>query len=71
MKSIFAVSVAAGVLALAGCNQSPTEQKADAIEQNAEDTADALEEKSDTTSSEAVEEGLENRADEVRDAGAN
>ena len=43
MKIIATGLAAASLIAVAGCNQSPTEQKADAVEQNAEDTADMIE----------------------------
>jgi hypothetical protein len=42
MKLVTTVSIAIGLGALAACNQSPQEQKADNIEANAENTADAV-----------------------------
>ena len=39
MKIITTLAVAVGLVGLAACNQSPTENKADQIEANAENTA--------------------------------
>ena len=40
MKITTTLAVAVGLLGLAACKQSPTENKADQIEANAENTAD-------------------------------
>ena len=69
MKLITSLSVAVGLAALAACNQSPQEQKADNIEANAEMTADNLEEMADNATTEATENSLENQADATRAAG--
>lgn len=64
---IFAVTV--GLMGLAACNNSPTEQAADNIEANAEMTADNLEEMADNASTDARENSLENSADVTREQG--
>src|SRR5688572_23596342 len=69
MKITTTLAVAAGLAALAACNQSPQEQTADNIEANAEMTADNLEEMADETANDATEENLENAADATREAG--
>ena len=71
MKLITSLSVAVGLAALAACNQSPQEQKADNIEANTEMTADNLEEMADNATTEATENSLENQADATRAAGEN
>ena len=62
MKIIATIAVTIGLGALAACNQSAQEQKADNIEANAEMTAD-------NATTEATEQGLENQADATRAAG--
>ena len=69
MKITRTLAVAAGIAALAACNQSPQEQAADNIEANAEMTADNLEEAADNAPTEATEDALENQADAIREAG--
>jgi hypothetical protein len=69
MRIMTALAVAAGVAALAACNESPQEQQADNIEANAEMQADNLEEAADNATTEASEESLENQADATREAG--
>lgn len=71
MKTMTALVVAAGVAALAACNNSPREQAADNIEANAEMAADNLEEVADNASTEAAEDSLENQADATREMGEN
>ncbi|MDQ3246420.1 MAG: hypothetical protein M3Q52_05935 [Pseudomonadota bacterium] len=71
MKMIKAFVVAAGLVGLAACNNSPEEQAADNIEANAEMTADNLEEAADNAGSEMTEDSLENQADATREAGDN
>ncbi len=68
MRITHALAMTLGVSALAACNQSATEQRADNIEANAEAHADNLEEAADN-SSDAKEDRLENQADMVRDQG--
>ena len=71
MRIVALGAVAAGLVALAACNNTPAENKADAIEQNAENTADALEEQADNATTDATEDRLENQADAVRDQADN
>ena len=68
MRSVALGAVAAGLCALTACNNStPQENRADAIEANAENVADNLEAVADNTTNEVVEDRLENKADEVRE----
>lgn len=67
MKMITALAVAAGISALAACNESPREEAAENIEMNGENVADNLEEAADNATTEAGEDSLENQADAVRD----
>ena len=69
MKSVALGAVVAGLFALAACNDTPQENKAEAIEANAEIVADNLEAAADNTTNEVVEDRLENQAEEVRDEG--
>ena len=69
MNRIKLTMVAAGLCALAACNNSPQEQKADNIEANAEATADNLEEAADNATTDAREDALENQASQVREQG--
>jgi hypothetical protein len=71
MKKITALTIAAGLAALAACNSSPTEQAADNVEAAAENQADALEDAADNASTEAGEAALENQADATRAVGDN
>lgn len=71
MKKVFAFGVAAGLLSLAACNNTPREQAADNIEANAEAVADNLEDAADATSNDVVEANLENAAEAVRATGEN
>ena len=67
MRVIYQAAVAAGLLALAACNNTPAEQAAENIEDNAEVVADNLEEAADNATNEATEDALENKADAVRE----
>lgn len=71
MRIVALGAVAAGLFALAACNNTPAEQAADNIEQNAENTADVLEEQADNATTDATEDALENRADAVREQADN
>ena len=71
MKKVFALGVAAGLMSLSACNNTPREQAADNIEANAEAAADNLEEAADNVTSEAAEANLENAAEAVRATGEN
>lgn len=59
---------AAGLLALAACGGNADDQAADNIEAMTENRADALEEAADNTSG-AAEDALEDQADNVREMG--
>jgi len=70
MKRVALWAAAAGLFALGACDtNTPQENKADAIEANAENVADNLEAVADNTSNEVVEDRLENQAEQVRDEG--
>lgn len=69
MKKLTALAVAAGLVALTACNNSPREEAAENIEANAEMAADNLEEAADNATTEGAEESLENQADATREAG--
>lgn len=70
MKKIStAFAVALGVAALAACNQSPREQAADNIEQNAEDVADNIEANADSVPGVTLNDTADNAADAVRAEG--
>ncbi|UZK66604.1 hypothetical protein [Sphingomonas sp. M1-B02] len=60
MKTMFIIAAALGSLALAGCNQSPSENLADRVEDAADNRADAMENQA---------EALIERAEQVRETG--
>ena len=62
MKITTVFAVAVGLGALAACNQSPQEQAAENIEENADAAADTLEANADATA-QNVEDAGENAAD--------
>jgi hypothetical protein len=68
MKTTTVIAIALGVAALGACNKSATEQKADNIEANADNTADMIEANTDAAASN-VDAAGENAADAVRNAG--
>jgi hypothetical protein len=68
MKILTAFSVAVGLAALAACNQSPQEQKADNIEANAENVADNIEANAENVT-DNMQANAENTADQVRNEG--
>ena len=70
MKITTTLMLAAGLTALAACNQSPKENVADNIEANAENTADNIEANASNVA-DNVEANAQNTADAVRDAGNN
>lgn len=59
VRLVITTFLAAGAISIAACEQSPTEQRADNVEEAAENRA------------ERVEEQAENRAEEIREAGEN
>lgn len=69
MKISNTIAVALGLAALAACNNSAREQKADNIEANADATADNLEDAADNATTPAGEASLENQAAAVRNEG--
>jgi hypothetical protein len=71
MKITTIVMVALGLGAVAACQQSPQEQRADNIEANAENAADNLEEAADNSATDAGEDSLQNQADATREQGEN
>ena len=62
-----AIVLAAAIVTLAGCNNSPSDKLADRVEGAADNRADALENRSDML--EAQADALDQRADQVRDTG--
>jgi hypothetical protein len=68
MKIIMTIATAAGLAALAACNSSPQENKADNIEANAENTADMIESNA-SNAAENTEANAQNAADTVRAEG--
>ena len=68
MRIIYQAAVAAGLLGLAACGDSPTEEAAENIEAAGENQADMYEEMADNATTDAGEDALENRADQVEDA---
>ena len=68
MNRLKIAAIAAGVAGLAACNNTPQEQKADNIEQAAENTADNMEDAADNMSGNAAD-AMENKADVVREKG--
>lgn len=69
MKKMIVIGMAAGLVSLAACNSSPTEQAADNIEANAEAVADNMEDAADTMNAPGAEARLENQAEMVRENG--
>ena len=72
MKTILAVAGAAGLLALAACNNTATnkaaENKADAIESNAANVAEGIESNASNVA-DAIQANAANVAEAVRDSG--
>ena len=66
MKKIALVAVAAGLMSVAACNRTPTEQAADNVSDNMEAQADNLEDMADnTTGADAA--ALSNASENVED----
>ena len=70
MKLIYQAAVAAGLLALAACNNTPAEQAADNIEENGEATAENITDTAENVA-ENITDTAENKADAVEDAAEN
>ena len=71
MKILAQAAVAAGLLALGACTNTPAENAAQNVEMNAENTADVLDEQADNAATEAGEAALDNQAAAVRAEGEN
>ena len=71
MRTVALGAVAAGLFALAACNNTPAENKAENIEEAAEANAEALEEAAENAPTDAAEDSLENQAEAVEEAGEN
>ncbi len=69
MKILTSAALAAGLIALAGCNSTPAENAAENIEQAADNQADMLDAQADNATNETTESTLENQADAVRAEG--
>ena len=65
MKAVTILAISLGIGALAACNNSPQEQKADNIEANADNSADMMQANAENTADAVRNEG-ETKADEVR-----
>lgn len=71
MKKMVVLTLAAGLVSLAACNNSPREQAADNIEANADAVADNVEAVADNTADTNASAALDNQADAVRATGQN
>lgn len=69
MKMILKAAGAATLLMLGACGGNADDAAADNIEAMTENRADALEDQADMTSNEQVEDALEDQADNVREMG--
>jgi hypothetical protein len=69
MKHLIQAFSAASLLALAACGGNADDQAAENIEAMTENKADALEAQADTAQNGQVEDQLEDKADQVREAG--
>ncbi|KQM96466.1 MULTISPECIES: hypothetical protein [unclassified Sphingomonas] len=69
MKTMMKAAGMAGLLMLGACGGNADDKAADNIEAMTENRADALEDQADLTSNEQVEDALEDRAENVREMG--
>lgn len=67
MKKIALLLAAAGLVSVAACNRTPTEQAADNLSDNLEIQADNLEIQSETANSSGEAAALENASENVED----
>ena len=67
MKILVKAAAAVGLLALAACNNTATENKADAIEANGANVAENLEEAAENMTNDQAAEATENKAEAVRE----
>jgi len=68
MKKFVTAAAAAGLMSLAACNNSATDQAAENIEEAGDVRAEQLDEMADNATNEVVEDRLEQRADQVDEA---
>jgi hypothetical protein len=71
MKMIVKGAMVASLMALGACNNSASEQAADNVEAVTENKADVIDEQADNAATENQADALENKADAVRAAGEN
>lgn len=71
MKKFVSIAAVAALGMLAACNQTPAENAADQVRENAENTADAMEDQADTMNNAMAEDTMEDRADAVREQAEN
>jgi outer membrane PBP1 activator LpoA protein len=69
MKILVKAVAAAGLLTLAACGGGADDNKAEAIEANAENVAENYEAAAENTSNDQAAEALEDKADATREAG--
>lgn len=69
MKLSIHAAAAAGLLALTACGGNADDRAAENIQAMTDNKADALEAQADNATNEMVEDQLEQKADQVRDAG--
>ena len=69
MKTVIKAAGVAALLMLGACGGNADDVAADNIETMTENRADALEDQADTTANGQVEDALEDQADNVRDMG--
>lgn len=71
MKTITSIFASAALATLAACNQSPAENAADQVREDAENTAEAMEERAEMMTNEMAEEAMENRAERLEERAEN
>jgi len=71
MRILAQAAAAAGLLALAACNNTPAENAAANVEAVAENQADIIDDQAYNATNEVTEAGLENQAAAVRAEGEN
>ncbi|WP_298811809.1 hypothetical protein [uncultured Sphingomonas sp.] len=69
MKTVLKAAGVAGLLMLGACGGNADDKAADNIEAMTENRADALDAQADATANEQVSDALEDRADNVREMG--
>jgi uncharacterized lipoprotein len=71
MNKITILSAALVFGGLAACQESPREERAENIQENADNAADAFEEAADNTTNPVAENALRNQAEGIRAGGEN